>query len=227
MIDLHYWPTPNGHKVSILLEELEVPYAVFPVNIGRGEQFHPEFLKLSPNNRMPAVVDRDPAGGGEPIAMFESGAILMYLAEKYGRFLPQDVRGRYEVVQWVMWQMGGLGPMLGQNNHFRNYAPEQVPYAKDRYFREAERLYGVLDRRLADREFVAGAYSVADIASFPWARGADRQGIDLAGYPNVARWITTIAARPAVVRGLAVGADLSRPLDDEARKHLFASSRPA
>src|SRR3978361_2059828 len=168
MIDLHYWPTPNGHKITIFLEETGLPYEIFPVNIGTGEQFIPEFLKIAPNNRMPAIVDHEPAGGGAPVSLFESGAILLYLAEKTGRFIPTDLRGRAEVLQWLFWQMGGLGPMLGQNHHFSQYAPEKIPYAINRYVNETNRLYGVLDRRLADRDFVAGAdYTIADMACYP------------------------------------------------------------
>jgi GST-like protein len=222
MIDLHYWPTPNGWKITIMLEELGLPYRVVPVNIGRGEQFRPEFLAISPNNRMPAIVDTEPPGGGEPVAVFESGAILMYLAEKTGRLLPADLRGRYDAVQWVMWQMGGLGPMLGQAHHFRVYAKEQIPYAIERYTREAARLYGVLDRRLADREFIAGGYSIADIASWPWTVGHERQGQKLEDFPNVKRWFDAVSARPAVQRGFAVGAELRQAgLDEAARKVLF------
>src|SRR5262245_44437778 len=174
MIDLYYWPTPNGYKVSIMLEETGLPYTLIPVNIGRGEQFKPEFLAISPNNRMPAIVDRAPADGGAPISIFESGAILLYLAEKTRCFMPADIRGRYEVMQWVMWQMGGLGPMAGQANHFRSYAPEQIPYAIDRYTKEVNRLLGVMNIRLRDREYLAGDYSIADMMSFPWVVPIER-----------------------------------------------------
>jgi GST-like protein len=192
------------------------------VNIGRGDQFKPEFLALSPNNRMPAIVDHDPIGGGAPIAIFESGAILLYLAEKLGRFMPPDVRDRYEVVQWVMWQMGGLGPMSGQANHFRHYAPEPLPYAIDRYTSEVKRLYGVMDRRLADRPFLAGEYSVADMASYPWVIAHDRLEIKLDELPHLKRWCDDMKARPAVQRGIAVGAELrTHTLDAEAKKWLF------
>lgn len=226
MIDLHYWPTPNGWKITIALEELALPYATKPVNIGRGEQFAPEFLAISPNNRMPAIVDRDPRGGGAPIALFESGAILQYLAEKTGRLAPTDVRGRYEVAQWLFWQMGGLGPMAGQAHHFRQYAPEKVPYAIDRYTNEVNRLYGVLDRRLADRAFVAGSeYSIADIAIFPWVVPWERQGQNLSELPRLERWFRAIEARDAVQRGLAVGKELRIPkMDDEAKKVLFGQT---
>lgn len=221
MIDLYYWPTPNGKKITILLEELEVPYRVLPVNIGRGEQFQPAFLAISPNNRIPAIVDDTPADGGPPVSVFESGAILVYLAEKHGRFLPTEVRPRVEVMQWLMWQMGGLGPMLGQNHHFRIYAPEPVPYAQERYLKETLRLYGVLDRRLADRPFLAGEYSIADMAALPWVVAYKRQGVDLVDFLHVRRWFDTLRARPAVSRGLDVAAEHTAPLDDEAKRHLF------
>ncbi len=204
MIDLYYWPTPNGWKISIALEEMGLGYRVKPVNIGRGEQFAPEFLALSPNGRMPAIVDDEPAGGGEPLAIFESGAILVYLAEKTGRFLPADVRGRSDVLQWLFWQMGGLGPMLGQHGHFRLYAPEQIPYAIERYEREARRLYGVLERQLEAREHICGDYSIADMACWPWVLTHKAQGIDLAGFPNVARWYDALKQRPALRRGYKV-----------------------
>jgi GST-like protein len=226
MIDLYYWPTPNGWKISIALEELELPYRVIPVNIGRGEQFEPSFLAISPNNRMPAIVDHEPLGGGAPVAIFESGAILLYLAEKTGKLLPKDVRGRYDVTQWLMWQMGGLGPMSGQANHFVRYASEKIPYAIDRYTREVNRLYGVMNKRLADRSYLAGEYSIADIASHPWVVGFKGIGQDLGEFPNLRRWYEEIDARPAVVRGRAVGSDLrSAPgLDDEAKKILFGQT---
>lgn len=223
MIDLYYWQTPNGKKVSIMLEELELPYKVIPINIGRGDQFTPEFLAISPNNRIPAIVDHGPSDGGAPISVFESGAILLYLADKTGRLIPRDVRGRTEVLEWLMWQMGGIGPMFGQANHFANYAPEKLPYAIDRYVNESKRLLKVLNTRLADREFVAGAYSVADIASFPWVVSARARLIDsVADYPHVVRWLDAINSRPAVARGLAVQTAVQTAgLDDEARKHLF------
>jgi GST-like protein len=222
MIDLHYWPTPNGWKVSILLEEIGLDYRVVPVNIGRGEQFKPEFLAISPNNRMPAIVDHDPPGGGAPISVFESGAILVYLAEKTGQLLPSDVRGRYEVLQWVFWQMGGLGPMAGQAHHFRQYVTEQIPYAIDRYTNEVNRLYGVMNKRLADRPFLAGAYSIADIASWPWVVPFERQGQKLEDFPHLKRWFEEMRARPAVEKGFAVGAELRQAtMDDEAKKILF------
>ena len=200
MIDLHYWTTPNGHKITIFLEEAAVPYRIIPVNINKGEQFQKEFLAFSPNNRIPAIVDHDPAGGGAPIAVFESGAILLYLADKTGKFVARDIRGPTEAIQWLFWQMGNLGPMAGQNNHFNNYAVEKLPYAMARYRNEVNRLYGVLNRRLADREFVAGDYSIADMASYPWIVPYERQGQKLEDFPHLKRWFETIRARPAVVR---------------------------
>jgi len=200
MIDLHYWTTPNGHKITIFLEETGTPYKIFPVNIGKGEQFTREFLAISPNNRIPAMVDHDPPDGGAPLRVFESGAILVYLAEKTGRFLPADIRGRTDVMQWLFWQMGNLGPMSGQNNHFSNYAVEKLPYAMDRYRNEVNRLYGVLNRRLADRSFVAGEYSIADMAIYPWIVPYERQGQKLEDFPHLQRWFEAIRARPAVVR---------------------------
>lgn len=220
-IDVYYWPTPNGWKVTILLEELGVPYNIIPVNIGAGEQFKPEFLKISPNNRMPAIVDHEPVGGGGPLSVFESGAILEYLAEKYGKFLPKDVRGKYEVLQWVYWQMGGLGPMSGQANHFRSYAPERLEYAIKRYTDEVNRLYGVMDKRLSDREFLAGAYSIADMASWPWVVPYERMGQDLNEFPQLKRWFEAMKARPAVDKGFAVGRELRQEMSEEAKKILF------
>jgi GSH-dependent disulfide-bond oxidoreductase len=208
VIDLYYWPTPNGWKISIALEEMALPYRVVPVNIGRGEQFAPEFLALSPNGRMPALVDGEPAGGGTPLAIFESGAILVYLAEKSGRFLPSDVRGRAGVLSWLFWQMGGLGPMLGQHGHFRLYAPEKIPYAIERYERETRRLYGVLERRLEGREHLCGDYSIADMACWPWVVTHKAQGIDLAELPNVARWYDALKQRAALRRGYDLGREL-------------------
>ena len=204
-LDLYTWTTPNGRKISIALEELELPYRVHPINIGKGEQFAPEFLAISPNNKIPALVD--PEGpGGEPLALFESGAILIYLAEKTGRLMPTEPVARLTALQWLMWQMGGFGPMLGQAHHFRRFAPEQIPYAVDRYTNETRRLYGVLDKRLAEAEFLAGDYSMADIATFPWAARHEWQGIELGDFPQVKRWYDRIAERPAVVRGMAVPA---------------------
>ena len=223
MIDLYYWTTPNGHKITIFLEEAGLPYKILPVNISRGDQFKPEFLAISPNNRMPAIVDREPADQGAPLSVFESGAILVYLAEKTGRFMPRDLRGRNEVMQWLFWQMAGLGPMLGQNHHFQLYAPEKIPYAIDRYVRETARLYQVLDNRLKDREFVAGEYSIADMACYPWIVPWKRQSQDLDKFPNVKRWFETVAARPAVVRAYEVSKTINttRVVDEEARKLLF------
>src|SRR5712672_2505497 len=200
MIELHYWTTPNGHKITIFLEEAGLPYRIIPVNIGKGQQFAREFLAISPNNRIPAIVDRNPADGGKPIAIFESGAILLYLAEKTGRFIASDLRGRADTIQWVFWQMGNLGPMAGQNNHFSNYALDKIPYAMDRYRNEVNRLYGVLNRRLADRAFVADDYSIADMASYPWAALHERQHQRIADFPNLKKWLDVIAARPATVR---------------------------
>ncbi len=228
MIDLYYWPTPNGWKISIALEEMELPYRTVMVNIGRGEQFEPDFLAISPNNRMPAIVDHEPKGGGAPISVFETGAILLYLAEKCGRFLPADPRKRVEVTEWLMWQMGGLGPMLGQNHHFRIYAPEPVPYAVDRYTKETSRLYGVLDRRLEGREYICGDYSIADMACWPWIVPHERQGQKLADFPNVNRWYETMKTRPGLQRGFDVGKEIRQAMsagpDDEARKVLFGQS---
>ena len=201
MIDLYYWTTPNGHKITLFLEETGLPYRIHPINIGKDEQFQPHFLKIAPNNRIPAIVDNEPADGGEPLSLFESGAILLYLAEKTGRFIPQDLRGRQEALQWLFWHMGGLGPMAGQNHHFNRFAPEKVPYAIQRYVKETARLYGVLDRRLADRAFVAGDdYSIADMAIYPWIVPHAYQEQDLDDFPHVKRWFQAIQARPATVR---------------------------
>ncbi len=224
-IELYYWPTPNGWKVSILLEELGVPYEVKYINISRGEQFEPDFLAIAPNNRMPAIID--PEGpDGKPISVFESGAIMQYLGRKFGRFYPTDERARVEVDEWLMWQMGGIGPMLGQYHHFGNYAPEKIPYAIERYHNEAHRLYGVLNKRLEGRDYVAGDYSIADMAIFGWTRIYYRQEIDIDEFPNAKAWLERLAARPAVQRGVEVGkeerersADLSE--DKEAQKILF------
>ena len=227
MIDLHYWPTPNGWKLSIMLEECGLPYQLVPVNIGKGEQFTPEFLAISPNNRMPAIVDSAPLGGGAPIAVFESGACLLYLAEKTGLFLPTDLHGRYAVMQWLMWQMGGLGPMAGQNGHFLLYAPEKIPYAMERYAKEVDRLYGVLDAQLGrTAAYVAGAsYSIADIAIFPWVRTHKAQQVDLDKFPNVQRWYNALFERPATKRGLDLGKALrAGMMTEEARKALFGQT---
>jgi GSH-dependent disulfide-bond oxidoreductase len=224
-IDLFYWATPNGWKISIMLEECAMPYTVHLVDIGRGDQFKPEFLAISPNNRMPAIIDPD-GPGGKPISVFESGAILQYLGRKSGRFYPQDERARVAVEEWLFWQIGGLGPMAGQTHHFRNYAPEKVPYAIDRYTNEVNRLYGVMDRRLAGNAYLAGSdYSIADIACIGWAKLWDKQGQDIAQFPNLSRWIDQVLARPAVQRGLAINAgerekrDLAS--DQEAQRVLF------
>lgn len=228
MIDLHYWPTPNGHKVTMMLEETGLDYRVVPVDIGRGAQFDPAFLAIAPNNRMPAIVDHAPADGGVPLSLFESGAILLYLAEKTGRLIAPDLRGRAEVLQWLFWQVAGLGPMAGQNHHFRNYALERLPYAIERYVNETNRLYGVLDNRLADRPFVAGdAYSIADIAAYPWTVGWQAQGQEIDEFPNVKRWQAAIRARPATARAYALGERYRRreqTVDDEARSVLFGQT---
>ena len=223
MIDLYYWTTPNGHKITIFLEETGLPYRILPVDIGRGEQFAPAFLAIAPNNRIPAIVDHEPGDNGEPVSVFESGAILVYLAAKTGRYLPQDMRGWVEVLQWLMWQMAGLGPMAGQNHHFVQYAPERIPYAMERYVKETGRLYGVLNKRLADREFVAGDYSIADMACYPWVVPHARQQQNLDDFPHLKRWFETIAARPAVERAYAVAKTVNaRPtVDEQAKKVLF------
>jgi GST-like protein len=234
MIDLYYWTTPNGHKITIFLEEAELPYRISPVNIDAGDQFKPEFLAIAPNNRIPAIVDHAPVGGGAPVSVFESGAILVYLAEKTGQFLSSDLRGRVEALQWLFWQMGGLGPMAGQNHHFSQYAPEKIPYAINRYVNETNRLYGVLNRRLADRPFVAGAsYTIADMAIYPWIVPYENQGQNLDDFPHLKRWFGEVAARPAVVRAYDLVKEINaRPaLTEEARKVLFeqtsASTEPA
>lgn len=232
MIDLHYWPTPNGWKISIMLEECGLPYKLVPVNIGAGDQFKPEFLKISPNNRMPAIVDHEPPGGGAPVSVFESGAILQYLAEKAGKFLPKELHARYDVLQWLYWQMGGLGPMAGQAGHFNVYAPqfapaEQLVYGQKRYSNEVNRLYGVLDKRLADRPFVAGDYSIADMAIWPWVVSYKNFGQTLEDFPNLKRWFAEVGKRPAVVKGQAVGADLRQApgtQTEEQRKVLFGQT---
>ena len=221
-IELYYWPTPNGWKITIMLEELGVPYEVKYVNIGKGEQFEPSFLKIAPNNRMPAIVD--PEGpDGKPISIFESGAILQYLGRKFAKFYPADERARVEVEQWLFWQMGGLGPMAGQAHHFRQYAPEKLPYAIDRYTNEVNRLYGVMNKRLADREFLAGEYSIADMASIGWTRSYKNQGQELEDFPHLKRWFDAILARPAVERALGVGQERRNNLadDKDAQKVLF------
>ncbi len=224
MLELHYWPTPNGWKITIFLEETGLPYQLVPVDIGRGEQFAPSFLAISPNNRMPAIVDPEPADGGPPISVFESAAILTYLAEKTGKLMPSDVRGRTLVQEWLVWQVANLGPVSGQAGHFILYAPEKFPYAIDRFRNETHRLYGVMNARLASHAFLAGDYSIADIACWPWLTQAQRYGHDLAAeFPHLSRWFEEIGARPAVQKGKAVGRELVRkgPLDEESRKHLF------
>jgi GSH-dependent disulfide-bond oxidoreductase len=227
MIDLYYWTTPNGHKITIFLEEAGLPYKIVPVNIGKGDQFKPEFLAISPNNRIPAIIDREPKNGGKPIAVFESGAILLYLADKTGRFLPTDLRGRTEAVQWLFWQMGGLGPMAGQNNHFSNYAPEKLPYAIERYVKETNRLFGVLNKRLSDREFVAGEYTIADMAAYPWTIPYERLGQSLDDFPHLKRWFEAIKARPATVRAYEKAKAINaQPTvsDEESRRILFGQT---
>jgi GSH-dependent disulfide-bond oxidoreductase len=231
MIDLYFWTTPNGYKISVALEEMQLPYRIHPVNIGKGEQFKPEFLAISPNNRIPAIIDNEPKGGGAPVSLFESGAILLYLAEKSGKFIPADLRGRVEVLQWLFWQVAGLGPMAGQNGHFNVYAPEKIPYAIDRYTKETNRLYGVLNTRLKDREFVAGAYSIADMACYPWIRPHRSHGQNLDDFPHLKRWFDAVAARPAVRKAYEGAPDAYQPnrtISDEERKILFGqTARPA
>jgi len=226
VIDLYYWTTPNGHKITIFLEEADLPYSIVPVNISKGEQFKPEFLRFSPNNRIPAIVDNAPAVGGRPVSVFESGAILVYLGDKTGKFLPTEPYSRVEVMQWLFWQMGGLGPMAGQNHHFSQYAPEKIPYAIERYVEETNRLYGVLDKRLADREFVAGDCSIADMASYPWVVPYERQGQRLDEFPNLKRWFETIRARPAVTRAyeLAKKINVQPTVSEESKSILFGQT---
>ncbi len=227
MIDLYTWTTPNGYKASIMLEETGLAYKVFAVDIGRGDQFKPDFLEISPNNKIPAIVDHQ-GPDGDPFALFESGAILVYLAEKTGLFMPAGAKGRHRVMEWLMFQMGGIGPMLGQAHHFRHYAPEKIAYAVDRYTNEAGRLYGVMDRRLGEAEYLAGDYSIADMACFPWIRSHRRQGQDLADFPNVKRWFEAISGRGAVQRGLEVP-DVPKTdpadMDEETRKNLFGEEQ--
>lgn len=227
MIELYYWPTPNGHKITLFLEEAGLDYQIHPVNIGAGDQFKPEFLAFSPNNRMPAIIDRAPADGGEAITVFESGAILQYLAEKTGRFLPADIRGRKTVIEWLFWQMGGLGPMAGQNHHFGIYAPEKIPYAITRYVNETNRLYGVLDRRLEGRAFIAGDdYSIADMACYPWIVPWERQQQTLSDFKNLERWLHAIETRPATQRAYAKGEPYAaRPtVNEDSKKILFGQT---
>ncbi len=226
MIELYYWPTPNGHKIAIFLEEAELEYRIVPVDISTGDQFKPEFLTISPNNRMPAIIDRNPADGGEPISVFESGAILLYLAEKTGKFFPADLRSRKVVIEWLFWQMGGLGPMAGQNHHFGQYAPEKIPYAINRYVQETNRLYGVLNRQLEGREYLAGDYSIADMASYPWIVPYERQQQKLEDFPNLKRWFESIRSRSAVIHAYEKGQPFtSRPtITEESRKILFGQT---
>lgn len=226
MIDLYYWMTPNGHKITIFLEEAGLPYNIHPINIGKGEQFHPDFLKIAPNNRIPAIVDQFPADQKGPLSLFESGAILWYLAEKTQQFVPADVRGKARVSQWLFWQMGGLGPMAGQNHHFNIYAPEKIPYAQERYIKETNRLYGVLNKELEHHKFVAGDYSIADMAIYPWIVPWEKQGQNLNEMPHLKRWFEMMAQRPAVVRAykLAQSMGSDQPMTEEARKILFGQS---
>ena len=227
MLDLYYWTTPNGHKITIFLEEAALEYRIIPVNIGQGDQFKPEFLAISPNNRIPAIVDHAPSDGGAPISLFESGAILQYLAEKTGRFLPQALRERFAVMQWLFWQMGGLGPMAGQNHHFVQYAPERIPYAMERYIKETHRLYAVLDKRLADREFIAGEYSIADMACYPWIVPHERQQQNLEEFPHLKQWFERIGRRPAVQRAYALANRVNEGpvVTAESRRILFGQCR--
>ena len=224
MIDLYYWTTPNGHKITMFLEETGLAYRIVPVDIGSGAQFEPAFLAISPNNRIPAIVDHAPTDGGAPLSVFESGAILVYLAEKSGRLLPQQLRGRVEVMQWLFWQMAGLGPMAGQNHHFSRYAPEKIAYAIERYVRETRRLYAVLDRRLADRPFIAGEYSIADIAAYPWIVPHERQGQKLEDFPHLRRWFDAIRERPATQRAYEKAKSINTQTEftEAARRVLFA-----
>ncbi len=227
MIDLYYWTTPNGHKITMFLEEVGLPYRIVPVNISKGEQFDPAFLAIAANNRIPAIVDHTPNGGGAALALFESGAILLYLAEKTGKLLPADARGRAEVIQWLFWQMAGLGPMAGQNHHFSGYAPEKIPYAIERYTKETNRLYGVLNKRLADRPFLAGDYSIADIASYPWIVPYERQGQKLEDFPHLKRWFETIRDRPATVRAYDKAKEINTQptvMTEESRRILFGQT---
>lgn len=226
MIELFYWPTPNGHKITMFLEEAGVDYRITPVNIGAGDQFKPDFLKISPNNRMPAIIDHAPADGGAPISVFESGAILQYLAEKTGQFLPSDVRARYKVLEWLAWQVGGLGPMLGQNHHFNRYAPEKIEYAINRYVNETNRLYGVLNKALDGKDFIAGDYSIADMAAYPWIVPYELQGQKLEDFPNLQRWFEAIKARPATIEAYAKGKAISSQpvMTEEAKKMLFGQT---
>jgi GSH-dependent disulfide-bond oxidoreductase len=225
MIDLYYWGTPNGLKIKLFLEEAGLPYRIIPVDIGKGEQFKPEFLKIAPNNRIPAIVDHEPPGGGPPLSLFESGAILLYLAEKIRRFIPADIRGRARVLEWLFWQVGGLGPMAGQNGHFTAHAPEKVPYAIERYTKETNRLYGVLNAQLKGRDYIAGDYSIADMACYPWIVPHESHGQNLADFPDLKRWFERIRERPACQRAyVGVEQSYSRKMSDEERRILFGQS---
>ena len=226
MIELYYWSTPNGHKITIFLEEAGLDYQIIPVNIGAGDQFKPEFLRISPNNRIPAIIDRQPADNGEPISVFESGAILLYLAEKTGKFLPTKLRERKKVTEWLFWQVGGLGPMAGQNHHFSRYAPEKIPYALDRYICETNRLYGVLDRQLAGRNYLVGEYSIADMACYPWIVPYEMQQQNLDEFPNLKNWFSRIRSRPAVIRAYEKGKQISSQptVTEESKKILFGQT---
>ena len=223
MIDLYYWTTPNGHKITMFLEETGLPHRVVPINIGKGEQFAADFLKIAPNNRIPAIVDHAPADGGAPISLFESGAILLYLADKTGKFIAPDLRGRTETIQWLFWQMGGLGPMAGQNHHFTQYAPEPVPYAIERYVKETARLYAVLNKQLADREFIAGGYSIADMACYPWIVPHEKQRQNLDDFPHLKRWFAAIRERPATQRAYALAKEINPApvVSEDAKRILF------
>ena len=225
-IQLYYWSTPNGHKITIFLEEAEIDYQIYPINIGKGDQFKPEFLKISPNNRMPAIVDTAPADGGKAISVFESGAILLYLAEKTGKFLPNDLRGRKTVMEWLFWQVGGLGPMAGQNHHFNQYAPEKIPYACDRYIKETNRLYGVLNKQLADKDYIAGEYSIADMACYPWIVPHVKQQQDLNDFSYLKAWFERIASRPGTIAAYQKGKEISSQptVTEESKKILFGQT---
>jgi GSH-dependent disulfide-bond oxidoreductase len=225
MIDVYYWGTPNGLKIKLFLEEAGLAYRIIPVDIGKGEQFAPEFLRISPNNRIPAIVDTEPKGGGAPLSLFESGAILLYLAEKIGRFIPADLRGRALTLEWLFWQVAGLGPMAGQNGHFTAYAPEKLPYAIERYTKETNRLYGVLNRQLEGRDYIAGDYSIADMACYPWIVPHERHGQNLDDFPHLKRWFVSIRERPATLRAYeGVAQSYSRKISDEERKVLFGQT---
>ena len=226
MLDLYYWTTPNGHKITIFLEEAQIPYRIIPVNISKGEQFEAEFLRISPNNRIPAIVDHAPADGGAAVSVFESGAILLYLAEKTGKFIAPDLRGRTQVLEWLFWQMAGLGPMAGQNHHFGHYAPEKIPYAIDRYIKETNRLYGVLNKRLSEREYIAGDYGIADMACYPWIVPWQRQQQNLDDFPNLKRWFELIQARPAVERAYRLASEINTvpTVTEESKRLLFGQT---